>query len=200
MRTIIHTSRVVLLFALCCLGGCAPDAQSKPSLSKAKPRAAAQPTGSTADPLEFNLEQKTILDAVLEYVLTDPDLKDTREFYGNPRGHTFTLVDNSISGVAWPQWFRPSLRGFTYIEADDIPTDPNSARLLGIQLDKFSMPDGEENTRDERSFFDGDIQVTLSNAGGDGGGSIHTGGCIGYFDVVRDEFGWTVKCNGWIDP
>jgi hypothetical protein len=115
-----------------------------------------------ATPLPFNDDVKEILQAIVTDVLTNPDLKSTREFYGTKKDKTFTLVDNTDLG--WPKEFKPDTHGYKLI---DVPVDPfvRQRRVLGLRVDKFDLKQKKSD------LFDAPIVISLFNAGGSANGA-----------------------------
>jgi len=126
---------------------------------------------------------------VVNDVVTNPSLEDTRRFYGAPGGRTIALVNGS--SAAWPKGWQPHIPGLDVVFRSE--TSPLSAflsdyvpggwqlngylrsirpRLLGVRLDKLNL----DATRD----FDDQIAVCVFNVGGDGREPSVIGGCIVY--------------------
>jgi hypothetical protein len=148
-----------------------------------------------ATPLPSNDEVKEILQAIIKHVLTDPDLRDTRDFYGTARDKTFTLTDGGVFGgkqIGWPKEFIPETHGFKLVQ---VRRDPfaDQRRILGIRLDKFDLKQGKTD------LFDAPIEVCLFNAGGSANGAV-IGGCTVYYVPKRVGKRWTVECTGTLDP
>jgi len=168
-------------------------------MQSANDPASEQLADTNATESKLAADQRAIFDALLHDVLTDPDFKDSREFYGTAGDQQFALVCNENSGVLWPEWYIPSVEGFESSRViEGAPTDDSRPRLLGIRLDKFNV--GEEPNDDGYRLLDGQIQITLLNAGGTGGDSIRTGGCNVFYDANYDRGKWIVQCKGSIDP
>ncbi len=136
-----------------------------------------------ATPLPFNDEVNEILQAILADVLTNPDLKHTRQFYGTPKDKTFTLVGNGKLG--WPKEFKPQGLGFKLVK---VPPDPfvNQRHILGIRLDKFDLKQKKSD------LFNAAIEVCLFNAGGSANGAVN-GGCSVYYEPKHIGKRWTVE-------
>src|SRR5262249_21290360 len=143
-----------------------------------------------ATPLPLDDEVKEILQAVITDVLTNPDLKSTREFYGTAKDKTFALVDHEKLG--WPRKFNPETHGYKLVI---VKNDPfvNSRRVLGIRLDKFDLK------QKKAALFNAPIEVSLHNAGGSANGAV-IGGCLVYYVPKRVGKRWTVECVGMLDP
>jgi len=63
-------------------------------------------------------------------------------------------------------------------------------------LDKFNL----DHEAERFTVLDGQIEVTLLNAGGTGGDLPRMGGCSVYFDAKRTADEWAVECKGADDP
>jgi hypothetical protein len=127
-----------------------------------------------------------ILQAVITDVLTNPDLKGTREFYGTREDKTLALVDTDK--VGWPEGFKPKTAGYRHVEVRHVRF-VNQNRILGLRLDKFDL--GQKKAE----LFDTPIQVCLFNANG---GAID--GCLVYYMPKPVGKHWTVECTGLLDP
>ncbi len=136
-------------------------------------------------------EVQQLLQAIVEDVLTNPELKDTRAFYGTPEDKQFALVDGAT--VAWPEWFEPSAPGYKIHRDGSRRLCFFERRLLGISLHKFSLKEkkaGPENAP---------IEVVVSNAGGSANGAV-IGGCTVSYAPRREGNRWVVEFHGAIDP
>jgi len=141
-------------------------------------------------PRTSDVEQ--ILHAVVKDVLTNRELKQTREFYGTPGDKHFILEDGS--DVFWAKWFRPRVPGFELIDPAEIEVDNESPHVLGIRIDHFDLK-GKSH-----SPFSAPIAICISNAGGGANGQV-IGGCTVYYSPKRQGKGWSVECStGSIDP
>src|SRR5262245_10500132 len=140
--------------------------------------------------LPLNDDVKEILQAIITDVLTNPDLKDTREFYGTAKDKTVALEDGAELG--WPKGFNPGLHGHTLVR---VPVDPfgNQHRVLGIRLNKFDLTQNKAGQRDAP------IEIGLSNVGGSTNGAV-IGGCIVWYVPKRVGKHWTVENAGLLDP
>jgi hypothetical protein len=136
-------------------------------------------------------DTKQILDAVIKHILTDPAIKDTRDFYGTTKDKTFTLVDAGKFG--WPEGFRPAANGFRWVEEFEEDPFVPSRRVLGIRIDKFDLK------QKSSGFFNAPIEICLFNAGGSANGGV-IGGCSVYYAPKRVGKRWTVECEGLMDP
>jgi hypothetical protein len=141
---------------------------------------------ASAKPLPFNDQVKEILQAIVTDVLTDPDLKSTREFYGTAREKTLALVDEG--DVGWPKEFRPETHGYKLVE---VRRDPfvNQRRVLGIRIDKFDL------AQKKAYLMNSPIHICIFNAGGSANGSV-IGGCSVFYVPKRVGKHWTVECTG----
>ena len=145
--------------------------------------------------MSLDSRSRAIYDALIHDILTNPELESARDFYGTPGDHRFALVQMEDYGVPWHPSYKPSVNGFELSRAIGHTLDEQQKpRLLGIRLDKFRLDQKPD------VLLDGQIQVTLLNAGGDGGESIHIGGCMVYYDVKQDGTEWKVEFRGWRDP
>jgi hypothetical protein len=140
--------------------------------------------------LPLNDEVKEVLQGVITDVLTNPDLKSTRDFYGTAKDKTFTLVDNEKK--SWPREFYPETKGYTLVKVNNDPF-ANSRRVLGIRLDKFDLKQKKVD------FFNAPIEVCLFNAGGSANGAV-IGGCTVYYVPKRIATRWTVEYVRIFDP
>jgi hypothetical protein len=143
-----------------------------------------------ATPLPFNDEVNEILQLVVKDVLTNPDLKGTREFYGTAKDKTVALVDNERLG--WPKEFKPDTHGYRLVKVREDPF-VNGRRVLGVRVDKFDLNDKET------APFRTPIEVCLFNAGGSANGGV-IGGCTVYYVPKRVDKRWTVEYAGCFDP
>ena len=192
----MRTSLVLVVVACCVMSAC-----SRPKPEKQQANASSLDlSGETRDTSSrANADRRAIFDALLAHVLMEPKLKDSRESYGTPGDRRFGLVSNSDYGVPWPDWYIPSVENFQSTRVSEgVPIDESQPRLLGVRLDKFNLDD--EVAEDDFRMLEGQIQITLLNAGGTGGGPIQMGGCIIYYDAQRHGDRWTVRCNGLLDP
>jgi hypothetical protein len=142
-----------------------------------------------APPVAFNDDVKEVLQAVVTDLLTNKDLKDTREFYGTAKDRTLSLVDGKLG---WPKEFAPLTHGYKLVEVHHDPF-VNPRRILGIRIHKFEL----KQKKDKDS--DGPIEVCLFNAGGSANGGV-IGGCLVYYVPKRVGTRWTVECVGILDP
>ena len=129
---------------------------------------------------------RSILDQIVSIVLTSPDLKDSREFYGTTDDTRCALISNESYGIPWPEWYTPKLNGITFVRANEATdVEPVDRRLLGIRIDKLDLDD--KTDENDFAIFGGPIQITLLNAGGDPDGVIVTGGASVYFRIEWED-------------
>ncbi|HEY2414878.1 MAG TPA: hypothetical protein VGI40_21715 [Pirellulaceae bacterium] len=139
-------------------------------------------------------EQIQICNAVLNDLLNNPELTDSRDFYGTLGDKQFALVSYLESGCRWPSWFEPSFSGYKCHRFDENSVVNHSdPRMLGFRLDKFRPLEKIDG------LFDGQIIVTITNAGGSGNGGV-IGGCNFYFAAERRDGRWGIKFHGALDP
>ncbi len=169
------------------------------------------PSGSDSDCLSHRGDEpdaRLILEQVLNDLLTNPDLKSAREFYGTPGDKTVALVKEST--VAWPKNWHPRVPGYEVqyrSEATPVtdlvywymPMGPwivgyfhsVQPRLLGVHLDKLNLsPDRD---------YDDQISVCLFNIGGYANGDAG-GGCIVYYTITRRDGTWVAEYESSFDP
>jgi hypothetical protein len=138
-----------------------------------------------ATPLPLTDDVKEILQAIVTDVLTNKELKSTREFYGSATNKTITLEDSEKLG--WPKQFKPETHGYKLVQG---PPDPfREDRVLGMYLSKFDL---KQKTANE---FDAPIVVVVYSVNG---GVI--GSCQVLYTPKRAGKRWTVELNGFIDP
>lgn len=140
-------------------------------------------------------DKELILDSVLLDILNNPELNDTREFYGTAEDRRIALVTNRDSGFPWPAEYQPILPGWTVSRVEEgAKRNPDQQRLLGVRLDKFAE---QEEKKDQ--LFEAPIEVTILNAGGSKNGAV-IGGCSVYFHPKRVGGKWVVKLAASFDP
>ena len=149
-----------------------------------------KPAPVPVPPLPATDEVKAILQAIIADVLTNPELKDIREFYGTAKDRTFTLIDGEKIG--WPSQFRPRTHAYKQVEVQEDPF-VDRRRVLGIRLDTFNLKQKKVEPLNTV------IEICLFNAGGSANGSV-IGGCTISYAPRRIGKGWTVKCVGVRDP
>ena len=132
---------------------------------------------------------KEILQALLTDILTNPEIKSTREFYGTEKDTTVALEDVKS---AWPKEFKPAVHGYKLVEVNRDPF-VNQRRILGIRLDKFDLK------QKKAELFNSPIEVCLFNAGGSANGAVF-GGCSVYYSPKRIGQRWAVELLGVNDP
>jgi hypothetical protein len=140
-------------------------------------------------------DKELILDAVLHDILSNPNLKNTREFYGTPGEKQVALVTNRGYGVPWPADYRPVIAGWTVsrVEEGD-KRDADKPRLLGIRIDKYS-----QDHKERVDLFNAPIAVTVLNAGGHKNGAV-IGGCSVNYSPKQVSGKWVVEFEGLLDP
>ena len=139
-------------------------------------------------------DAELILDQVLNDVLTNPRLADSREFYGTPSDQQIALVTSSHYGVAWPESYVPAVEGYSVHRVFEGTAAANQPPMLGVRIDKLNLE------QKESGIFDAPIEITLLNAGGPRNGAIIAGGCSVRYAPKREEGGWVVEYSGALDP
>jgi hypothetical protein len=139
-------------------------------------------------PVRLNRRTREILQAIITDVLTNPDFKDARKFYGTAKDKTFTLVDGKLG---WPKKLNPETHGYKLVE---VPQDPfvNPRRVLGIELRIFDLKRKQADLGDRGDEV---IEICLFNAGGSANGGV-MGGCTIHYVPKRVNKRWTVECIG----
>jgi hypothetical protein len=146
--------------------------------------------GEEVTPLPFNDKVKEVLQAIVTDVLTNPELKDERAYYGTAKDQTLILVDHGKLG--WPKQFKPETHGFKLVEMNRDPF-VEQRRVLGIRIDKFDLK------QKKVSEFDTPIEICIVNAGGGANGDV-IGGCRIYYVPKRVKGHWIVENRGLLDP
>jgi len=168
------------------------------------PKAAAKPDAAG----EESPDPKHLLQQVVLDLLTNPDLKSSREFYGTSGDKKLAL--RTDSSLAWPKDWRPKIPGYDirFRSGENRVLDfiywhvPYGVevysyiqqlrpRLLGVSLNTLHL--------DPRRQDDDQICVSLFNIGGDANGGAG-GGCIVYYRLKREKGKWAVEYAGSIDP
>lgn len=140
-------------------------------------------------------DKELILDAVLLDILNNPELKDTREFYGTAGDRRTALVTNRDYGIPWPAGYQLILNGWTVIRVEEgAKRTPDRQRLLGVRIAKFAEQDEKRD-----GLFDAPIEVTILNAGGAKNGAV-IGGCSVHYHPKRVGSKWVVELVGSSDP
>jgi hypothetical protein len=142
-----------------------------------------------APPLPFDDDVNEILQGIIKDVLTNPGLKDTRDFYGTTGDKMFALVDEGKFG--WPKEFKPDAPGFKLVVPSRNPF-VNGRRVLGIRIDKFDL-------EAKPKLFDTPVEVCVFNAGGSANGGV-IGGCTIYYIPKRVGKRWKVEYSALLDP
>ena len=191
----MKTSLVVLLLSCNAPMACSRAIPSKTATPQTSVASSEQP--AVADQAVLDPDRRAIFDALLEHVLTDPNLESFRKFYGTPGDRKFALVSDKGYGISWPDWYVPSVDNFESVQIDEgSAAGPERPRRLGTRLEKFNLDHKSEHF----ALIDGQIEVTIFNAGGSGGELPPIGGCSVYFDAKRTANKWAVECKGALDP
>jgi hypothetical protein len=141
-------------------------------------------------------DKEEILDAVLQDLINNPQLKSTREFYGTAEDKAVALVTFPASGVPWPSDYQPVLTGWTVSrvsrveEAEQVADSP---RRLGVMIDGVSEESGGRGVVGSR------IAVNVLNAGGSSNGGAF-GSCWVVYSAKKVDGNWVVKCEEISDP
>jgi hypothetical protein len=139
--------------------------------------------------LPDNEDVRQILQAVVENVLNDRELKSTRDFYGTPKEGKFAV---DMTQIRWPRNFDPKVAGYVRV---DLPGECQfyaRNRLLGIRFDRFDW-DGKKAVKEFS------IDVVISNVGGNGNGAV-IGGCFVNYTAKRKGKRWVVQLDSILDP
>jgi hypothetical protein len=143
-------------------------------------------------------DYRAIFDALLRDLLTAPSHESERDFYGTLGDKQFALFTSAGQGVPWRKSYRPQVEGFEARHVDEgARIDSSSPRLLGIRLDVFDL---DAKAAPGSPFSARPIQVTVFNAGGNGGQPAPIGGCMVFYDLERKGDRWTVKYISSLDP
>ncbi len=141
-----------------------------------------------------------VLDQILEFVTTSPELESTREFYGDRLEKRIALVNSQDYGVAWPSDYRPKLPGFEVVFANEnIPVPPLDRHLLGVRIDKLNLKQSNR-IEDQIGLHLSPIDITLMNVGGsyDDEGTV-IGGAHVYFVLNWKSLPPTIVFSGAMD-
>ncbi len=146
-------------------------------------------------PFSPPLNDDQIRDALrqsIAHVLTSSDLADSRDFYGTHGDSEVILVNDGP--IKWPDDLKPEVAGFRLRFASQFEPDGQCKdRILGIRLEKRDLLAPSDG------FMDGNISLSLINAGGTRNGAV-IGGCSVYY-VVQIREGTIVARAGWaLDP
>jgi hypothetical protein len=136
-----------------------------------------------APALPCNDDVKELLQAIITDVLTNPELKVSRELYGTAKDNTFTLVDDGK--FSWPKELQPNTHGHRLVQVHPDPFD-DQRRVLGVRLDKFDLKEKAATP------FQSPIEICLFNAGGSANGQV-IGGCTVRYEPKRIGKRWTVE-------
>ncbi len=144
-------------------------------------------------------DYRTIFDALLTDILTSPSLQSDREFYGTPGDKQFALFSSAGYGIHWRKSYLPRIEGFEGRHLDEgAEVDRSGPRLLGIRLNVFDLDAKPASAAPE--LFSGQIQVSLFNAGGNGGQPAPIGGCMVFYGVEQEGEAVSVKFRSSLDP
>jgi hypothetical protein len=135
-------------------------------------------------------EQESVLNRVINDVLTNPAFERDRLSYSKKGDRRYALANAKEFGHVWPARFRPVVPGrdCLFINIEDPRPNESSAPLLGIRLDKCDLRQQEVNP------FDGNVIVTISNVGGfEGHPELCEGGTSIYYLTKREDQGWSVS-------
>jgi hypothetical protein len=145
------------------------------------------------DPPLTDADINRVLQQCVQHVLLDQDLQHSREFYGTVGSTEVILEKNSPVGLRWPSGFEPEVKGWSIRFNETVEVHYDKNRLLGIPLDKLDV----ESPYD--GIFNGNIALTLSNAGGSKNGMV-IGGCRVFFRIQREGETYVAKYAGHLDP
>lgn len=139
-----------------------------------------------------DVQIRDALQQSVAHALTSPNLADTRDFYGTHGDSEVILVNDGP--IKWPDDLKPEVAGFRLRFASQFEPDGQCKdRILGIRLDKLDLLAPSDG------FMDGNITLSLINAGGTRNGAV-IGGCSVYY-VVQIREGTIVARAGWaLDP
>ncbi len=144
-----------------------------------------------AEPFDPPLTEQdihSVLQQCIHFVLTDPELKDSREFYGTAGRRDVVLVGD------WPAGFKPRVPGLVLrFAVSDTRADAATDRVLGIRLSKLDVRAPSEG------IIDGNVTLTLTNVGGLRNGAV-VGGCFVNFVVRREGEQVVAHYSGLLDP
>ncbi len=136
-------------------------------------------------PLPDEEDVKQILQAVIESVLTDPEIKDFRDFYGVPGDNKFALV--SGRHFDWPKKFRPAIAGMIQEQSTDSNRCPGfRPRLMGIRIDGLDLKALKAGAKEV------DVGIAVENVGGAFPNGVIGGGRVS-FVAHRDGTQWKAK-------
>jgi hypothetical protein len=148
-------------------------------------------------PIPFSppLNDRQVREAVqqcVDHAVTSPFLAHVRDFYGTPGDTEVVLVSNGP--IMWPKGLRHEVGGLRlrFASATEM-CGPDQDRKLGIRLDKLNV------VGPVTRFMDGNIELVLTNVGGDRNGAVQ-GGCSVIYIVEKDEDAVVASCQMWIDP
>jgi hypothetical protein len=165
---------------------------------------ATDPAADRGVPGSADPDDQAILDAALKDLLTNPDLADSRAFYGS--GGARVLYDPDM----FPPGYVPAVPGFQFeARAQGAEVPHEAPRQLTVQLRWFRgrpmYPPADDQLgsnqalRDRHKGWPG-VALCMFNGGGSGGGPIPIGGCHVYYDVRAEGGRWVVTYKGAEDP
>ena len=150
---------------------------------------------TTQPPFSPPLNDDQIRDALrqsIAHVLTSPELADSRDFYGTHGDSEVILVNDGP--INWPDNLNPEITGFRLRFASQFEPDGHcSNRRLGIRLEKLDLLAPSDG------FMDGNIELSLINAGGTRNGAV-IGGCIFCYVVQKRDDAVVANAACWFDP
>jgi hypothetical protein len=158
--------------------------------------------GVVVDPAD-----RAILDAALADILANPELADTRAFYGS--GGTTVLYDLAT----FPPGYVPTVPGYQFaVMPPRLKVAYDAPRALTVDLRWFrgrpTLPPqpGEDPLEANRAYRDRHrdwqgVELCVFNGGGGGKERVlPIGGCSVYYDVRFDAGLWKVTFKGAEDP
>ncbi len=147
-------------------------------------------------PDSLDSDRITVLDALLNDLLNNPELQDSRDFYGTPGDKNVVLIDDPAAPL--PKGYHPSVPGFKItIHPPETQAPPDADRQIGICIDKLNLEPAANETAG--LFFDAPIEARMFNAGGSKNGGV-IGGCIISYRANREHDKWQVQWLGMLDP
>ncbi len=126
---------------------------------------------------------KELVQALLSDILTNPELKGLRDFYGTPDSKKLVLDRRGV--VAWQNGIKPDTNGFELVESKPEPF-ANRPRVLGVRLGQFEI---EPTDLKDGS---GIAEIAFFNAGG-GGNGVVTGETFLQYSLLRVKNHWIVR-------
>jgi hypothetical protein len=135
-------------------------------------------------------EIEQILQDIVSIVMTDPEIKHTRDFYGTAADKKYAL--DTDASILWPKGFRPAVAGYELAELNPTRCRSFERRLTGIRVDKFNW-DGKAKVK---KFA---IEIVIHNVGGQVNGGV-IGGCFVSFIAEKEGNRWKVGWTELFDP